>query len=363
MKFNIIKFIYKRLVKEFFYLLYGRINYKPNSYENKNIQVNKINISKKISYKVYLVNKARVYTDRIHNFAVILKNNLIEGASYQFINNNLSNIKNNAVLEHGTPKFKKKINGKVLSLLSGGGANKNYYHWLFDVLPRIFLVSKKYKIKDINFFLLPSYQEHFQKDTLRLLGIQKDRVLESKYFRHFSCDTIISSDHPYRFSLNAKKDVENIPIWISKWLRKNFLKKKKITFFKKIYIDRRPKKIDKYGRSIINNIEVKSFLEKKGFKSIYLEDYSFLDQVNIFSNAQIIVGLHGAGFANIVFCKRKTAIIEIMSITTNNQIKNLANQNNLNYSNLIGDSVSKTLGQQGNLVISLNLLQNKLNKL
>ena len=36
-----------------------------------------------------------------------------------------------------------KKTGSVLSLLSGGGANKNYFHWLFDVLPRLSLLEEK----------------------------------------------------------------------------------------------------------------------------------------------------------------------------------------------------------------------------
>ena len=41
------------------------------------------------------------------------------------------------VLKIGTPRIMKRIKGRVFSLLSGGAAKTNYFHWLFEVLPRL----------------------------------------------------------------------------------------------------------------------------------------------------------------------------------------------------------------------------------
>ena len=38
----------------------------------------------------------------------------------------------------------------MLSLLTGGGANKNYWHWLFDVLPRFKILENQYNLSDID---------------------------------------------------------------------------------------------------------------------------------------------------------------------------------------------------------------------
>ena len=45
-------------------------------------------------------------------------------------------------LTNGTPNFKKKINGNVLSLLSGGAARDNFTHWFTDVIPRVILFKE-----------------------------------------------------------------------------------------------------------------------------------------------------------------------------------------------------------------------------
>ena len=56
------------------------------------------------------------------------------------------------------------------------------------------------------------------------------------------------------------------------------------------------------GDIIINENEVeKNLISLEGFESITLSEYSFIDQVKIFNQAETVVGLHGAGFANLIF--------------------------------------------------------------
>ena len=92
---------------------------------------------------------------------------------------------------------------------------------------------------------------------------------------------------------------------------------------RKIYIDRSDSSSNtKDLRLILNENEVKSFLAKEGFKNIVLSNIHFKDQAKIFNNAEIIVGLHGAGFANLCFCKPGAKVIELKNTTdggTNNK--------------------------------------------
>ena len=47
--------------------------------------------------------------------------------------------------------FKK---GRVLSLAQGASGHTNYYHWLFDMLPKIKLYTEIYDIVDLDFIYL-----------------------------------------------------------------------------------------------------------------------------------------------------------------------------------------------------------------
>jgi hypothetical protein len=65
-------------------------------------------------------------------------------------------------------------------------------------------------------------------------------------------------------------------------------------------------------RSVENFIEVSQILEKYGFKSYNLEQLSFQQQVQLFSQANCIVGPHGAGLVNMVFAPEDSSVIELM---------------------------------------------------
>ena len=57
---------------------------------------------------------------------------------------------------------------------------------------------------------------------------------------------------------------------------------------------------------------ISTFDSYKNFKSIYLENISFEEQIKYFNNAKLIICAHGAGMSNMFFCKEnKTKLIEI----------------------------------------------------
>jgi Glycosyltransferase 61 len=45
--------------------------------------------------------------------------------------------------------------------------------------------------------------------------------------------------------------------------------------------------------------------------TVELEKMSFSDQVRLFSRAQLVIGIHGAGLANMVFCRPGTTLVEV----------------------------------------------------
>jgi capsular polysaccharide biosynthesis protein len=256
----------------------------------------------------------------------------------------------NIVLKSGTTRFIKNIEGKILSVLSGGAGNYNYWHWLFDVLPRIFLYEKFYSLKNIDKILIPDLKEKFQYQTLNILGIKIKNCINSQIYRHIKFYELYSTTHP-----NLYLKVEKVPNWIILLLKKNFIKKsflkRSYNTFKKIYIDRGDSKSNvKDFRRIINENLLKILLVSRGFKILRLSEYNFTEQVNIFNNANCVIGLHGAGFANIVFCKKNTIVLEIKSMTTGDVVKNLAISNNLKYTNISLFPRGKPIGAQFGIV-------------
>jgi capsular polysaccharide biosynthesis protein len=362
-----IKLLYKKLVSYFFFFIYSRPILNLN-FEDKKNYIEKVFSYKKEKYNIFKIINGRLYNATNH-VAYLSKNFLLKSPSFQYKDSKNSNIKNNITLIIGTPSFLKKLKGKVFSLLSGGGAKSNYGHWLFDVLPRIFLLNKFFSIKKIDKFLVPSIKYDYQLITLNLLGIKKKKLIESNNFRHLQASELYSTSHPNNHNF------ENISAWTVKFLRENFLKKKssKIYNFEKVYLDRgefnlfeKSNNNSKFKdhRIIINEKEIKSFLIEKGFKILKPYEFNFLDQVNIFSRLKFIISLFGAGLTNICFCKERTKVIEIKTIKAGDEWLNLSKLVGLDHYQISLKPIIKSgIPQNGLLFCNLNKIKKAINVL
>ena len=354
---------YKLLVQKLFKYFHGEISSILEPGRDKEIKIEKINLNNE--YKVYFCSKSRLYTDTIHDTAIIKDNKIINGPSFQYRSNKNAECKLNSVISKGTPRFKKKIKGNVLSLLTGGGGNSNYWHWLFDVLPKLCLIQKL-KIKvPIDYYLFPNLDEKFQNQTLDILKIPQEKRLSSSKLRHLEADQIIVTDHPYNILNDPLKDSLNIPEWIINFLREKFLDLKefdskiKMNLPKKIFINR---KDGRSHRFITNENEVEETLLNEGFKSVKLSDYSFKEQIMLFKNANFIVGLHAQALLILFFVDSDTKIIELKSTTAGDAIKNICINNNLRYKSISSENKKFNWNNQyGDIEIDTKILKSLLN--
>ena len=81
---------------------------------------------------------------------------------------------------------------------------------------------------------------------------------------------------------------------------------------------------------------------------------SFQDQVSLFNNCSYVIGLHGAGFANLIFCNKGVKILELRNNKKNKAIQNLSKKCNLNYLSL--ENFDKNIiynSQQGDVSIDM----------
>ncbi len=172
----------------------------------------------------------------------------------------------------------------------------NYYHFLIDTVPQIELCDEIGLDKDIP-IIVPSYyakhgfvREYFEKIkplTRKLIVMEQGQYLEVKKLYIvkdvFFCNTVIG------YAKNVLPDDRTIRP-------------------KKIFIKRHKNA----GRTLSNLEEIEDVLLKRGFTVIEPGDYSMVEQTNLFSDAELIVSIHGAGVTNIVFSKAQSLkLIEI----------------------------------------------------
>ena len=335
---------YKKILSYFFFIIYGKISANQNNFDKKLIVKKKI--YKKVSYKFFETNNSRLYTNG-SDVAYIANNTIISGPSIQFRRKMNANVIRNIVIQKGTPKFYKKINFRVFSLLCGIDAN-NYYHWFFDCLPKILIFKKFYKFDKSDFFLAPNLKHDYQIESLRMLNIKN--ILNAASLKHVYAKKIITTNFS-NFTINHKD-------WLIKELRERFalIKRKNSKQNLKIFIDR--KGVSSLIRDILNKEELIKFLRNENFLIIDPSKLSFVDEIKLFNSAKIVVGIYGAGLTNAIFCQKKTHIIELKNNQTDSLFKNIIKKSKLNYHFLTSEvKASKYSSKPFDGFISVNILK------
>ncbi len=236
---NKLKIYYKILIQLFFKYLYGDI-FLPKNVKNfikKEKIENKIFKSfKNKNYNIYKIKDARIFTDNNENVAIIKNNFILPFVSFQQVNGELKKINFNSTLSIGTPSFLKRVKGKVFNLCQGDSGN-NYFHFIFDIIPKIYLLKTKKEFHSINYFYLNNPKE-WQIKILKKLGIKKYKILNSKIHNHIFADEVYAVDHPWYENGYVQFSLNKLPEWIINYNRKTFLNLSKKTSTKKIFLDR-----------------------------------------------------------------------------------------------------------------------------
>ena len=351
--------IFKNFFQFLFKIIYGKIIYSNQNLESKNIVVNQLDSSKlrkfnNEAYMVYSISGGRVYNDTVENVAIINQNQIVNKISYQQQSGKLSETKTSIILEKGTPKIKKKIKSNLLILSQGASGNDNYFHWLFDILPKIKICSEVYNLENIENFYFSKLHK-WQKNILEILGLKNIKILDSSIYRHVQASKIIAVEHPWYEKGYIQEEAGNVPDWIVNWLKETFLTKaESFDANDKVFIDRRDD--TKFNHcQIINDEEVFQYLKSKGFSKYKVGQLSFKNQIHLFHNAKIIIGPHGAAFANLAFCKPQTKVIEFKPFNHPTVVnKRISEINNLNYKLIESPSFKN---QKGDILIDLNMLK------
>lgn len=193
-----------------------------------------------------------------------------------------------------------------LAVISSPGS-ENWYHWLLQVLPRLLLL----KLSNITYdqIYIANLKYPWQKESLHIvmssLGISEEKLFLVQGDSIVQAETLIVSSIPH---IPSMEGVDSFPQWLKDFLRETFLPKDEVsTPPKKIYVSRAKATI----RKIKNEQALIKLLKNKGFKVVYLEEMPIKQQAHLFRHAEIIVGPHGSGFTNLIFCQPGTQIVEI----------------------------------------------------
>ncbi len=201
----------------------------------------------------------------------------------------------------------------------------SYYHWLIGTVPKILFVRQRYgSFAGVDqVFVGPKVKESYQSEILHLLNIkEKTQFLGRR--SHVVCEEVVL---PPSLTCDDQRELtlEGFTL-LRQWLDGFTICESKRSLL--LFISRRKAKRRKFR----GEDELFSMLEPLGFNRVDLEDMPWVEQLNLFKKARIVVGGHGAGLANIVVAQPGASLIEIQPPSKKNPcFKNLAAMAQVNY--------------------------------
>jgi len=173
-------------------------------------------------------------------------------------------------------------------------AHQRYYHWMFDVLPRLDLLREAGL--GIDAYLINT-ELGYQRETVRHLSIAP--VVSPSPLTQIEADELVVP--------TLTGDIGYPTLRACEFLRRSFLPATlPAQLRRRLYITRRDAKM----RRVENETEVIAALLPLGFETVELEGMAVAEQAMLFAAAEIVVGPHGAGFVNAVFSPSGTGLLE-----------------------------------------------------
>jgi hypothetical protein len=171
-----------------------------------------------------------------------------------------------------------------------------YWHFLMDGLPRLALLNEFPADTKI---LVPANLEPWQRELLYLLGLEgryrqtRERHLRIENYYHSSQTSMTGCYNPYAVD----------------FLRRSLLPKANTAYQgpRKFYIVR-----EGWKRGVTNEAEVRRLFEKKGWALIAPEKLDIPSQIQLFSQAESVCGIHGSAFANLLWASPGCRVLELI---------------------------------------------------
>ena len=194
-----------------------------------------------------------------------------------------------------------RLAGKTLFLSS----RNNYWHLLADELCDLSLLTEcGINLNQFDQIVFEKSPFHTGKELQELFGLNQAYQVSLNELMHIECENLFFFTGTFSLSKHALSLVKNK---INSFIEHSSSKSGKTS--KRIVVSRG----SSTTRRWLNENDCMQLLDTLGFKLIDPSKLSLAHQVELFSNGEIILGAHGAGLSNIMFCNPGTKLIEIRS--------------------------------------------------
>ena len=201
------------------------------------------------------------------------------------------------VLMDHVPAPGSQLKGQYVSLL--GWSGRDYGHWLIDILTRIALLKEGYS--DL-LFLVAEPLQGYMWQSLDLLGITRDQVVPvtAGWYR---LESLLACHAAQRYTVPKREHLLELT---SRLIRGAWGSETLPAPWRSVYVSR-----NKSRRKITNEQDILPVLREYGFEPVYAEDLSLKDQIRLFNETRVVLGPHGAGMNNDIFCQPGAVVVEL----------------------------------------------------
>ncbi|MBV8386906.1 MAG: glycosyltransferase family 61 protein [Acidimicrobiia bacterium] len=173
-----------------------------------------------------------------------------------------------------------------------------YYHWMTEVLPRFAVLGDL--LDDADWVVTPSATS-FQRECLARVGVDPKRFITPERRMHVEFDRLLV---PSMGGVMNHTRPDSIA-----YMRSLFGVDGAAGGGRRIYVSRQ----GEFRRKVVNEAEVLDALQGWGFEAVDPGSMPVADQARLFSEASVVVGPHGGGLTNVMFCAPSTVLVELLS--------------------------------------------------
>lgn len=191
------------------------------------------------------------------------------------------------------------------------GLPNGYYHRLVDLIPRCYLLNQP-EYNDFEEIKLLYTKPLSEAESLIIPKIIPDNVKRTCLVpgKLYYLEKLILPTYLTQFGSGY------LPAAYLQRLRKKLLPKRAAKQKNRIYISRAMSANSLKKRHILNEEELIEVLNEFGFQSYNLEEYSLSEKIELFYDAEVVVGAYGGGLTHILFSKNiKVLELQLMAKT------------------------------------------------
>jgi hypothetical protein len=223
---------------------------------------------------------------------------------------------------------RRKLSGNIYSLLCLWAPE--FYHWFHDVLPR--LETALPHLPADTKFLINSDPNAWQLDSLIAFGIGPNQLETQSGCMHTRVERLWFATPVGQTCFGSGTVIRKV----ADRLRRHFIgDNSRQGASHRLYISRRKAAL----RRIVNESDITPVLETHGVETLVSEDLSLAEQIRLFAKTTAVIGAHGAGLINLIYCAPGSYVGEINTGRVFSHYLVMARQLDMRFSHFEADPI------------------------